>query len=129
MSFVRASFACATTPFFSGATGGGISGQFSFAQAAFYGMGGYAAAIVGAHTPLSPYWSLLLAPLVGYGAGYGLGRVASRHNLISVGRSGTKDGSSAAMATRYQHVLDSILQGVAGQVGGLLWDIPRPAGE
>jgi branched-chain amino acid transport system permease protein len=59
----------------------GISGQFSFAQAAFYGMGGYAAAIVGAHTPLSPYWSLLLAPLVGYGAGYGLGRVASRHSL------------------------------------------------
>ena len=26
------------------------------------------------------------------------------------------------MATRYQHVLDSILEGVAGQVGGLLWD-------
>jgi integrase len=30
--------------------------------------------------------------------------------------------SSAAMATRYQHVLDSILKGVAGQVGRLLWD-------
>ena len=59
----------------------GMSGQFSFAQAAFYGMGGYAAAILGAHTPLSPYWSFLLAPLVGYGAGYGLGRVASRHSL------------------------------------------------
>jgi hypothetical protein len=26
------------------------------------------------------------------------------------------------VATRYQHVLDSILKGVAGQVGGLLWD-------
>jgi len=59
----------------------GMSGQFSFAQAAFYGMGGYAAAILGAHTPLSPYWSFLLAPLVGYGAGYGLDRVASRHSL------------------------------------------------
>ena len=59
----------------------GISGQFSFAQAAFYGMGGYAAAILGAHTPLSPYWSFLLAPLAGYGAGYGLGRVAARHSL------------------------------------------------
>jgi integrase len=34
--------------------------------------------------------------------------------------------SSAAMATRYQHVLDSILKGVAGQVGGLLWDNPEP---
>jgi integrase len=33
--------------------------------------------------------------------------------------------SSAAMATRYQHVLDSILKGVAGQVGGLLWDAPE----
>ena len=33
--------------------------------------------------------------------------------------------SSAAMATRYQHVLDSILMGVAGQVGGLLWDDPE----
>jgi integrase len=31
--------------------------------------------------------------------------------------------SSAAMATRYLHVLDSILRGVAGQVGGLLWDL------
>ena len=35
--------------------------------------------------------------------------------------------SSAAMATRYQHVLDSILKGVAGQVGGLLWDAPESA--
>ncbi len=30
--------------------------------------------------------------------------------------------STAASATRYQHVLDSILKGVAGQIGGLLWD-------
>jgi hypothetical protein len=30
--------------------------------------------------------------------------------------------SSAAMAARYQHVLDSIRKGVADQVGGLLWD-------
>jgi hypothetical protein len=29
------------------------------------------------------------------------------------------------MATRYLHVLDSILKGVAGQVGGLLWDAPE----
>ncbi len=33
--------------------------------------------------------------------------------------------SSAAMATRYQRVLDSILKGEAGQVGGLLWDDPE----
>src|ERR1700735_2439865 len=29
--------------------------------------------------------------------------------------------SSATMATRYQHILDSIRKGVADQVGGLLW--------
>jgi hypothetical protein len=33
--------------------------------------------------------------------------------------------STAASATRYQHVFDSILKGVAGQVGGLLWDVPE----
>src|ERR1700726_2554790 len=38
----------------------GIGGQFSFAQGAFFGRGGSAAAILGAHTPPSPYWSLLL---------------------------------------------------------------------
>ena len=30
----------------------GVSGQFSFAQAALYGVGGYSAAIIGTHTPL-----------------------------------------------------------------------------
>ena len=33
--------------------------------------------------------------------------------------------SSAEMAARYQHVLDSIRKGVADQVGGLLWDVPE----
>jgi integrase len=32
--------------------------------------------------------------------------------------------SSAEMAARYQHVLDSIRKGVADQVGGLLWGAP-----
>jgi integrase len=32
--------------------------------------------------------------------------------------------SSAEMAARYQHVLDSIRKGVADQVGGLLWEAP-----
>ena len=31
----------------------GVSGQFSFAQAGLFGIGGYAAAILGSHTPLS----------------------------------------------------------------------------
>jgi branched-chain amino acid transport system permease protein len=59
----------------------GIGGMFSFGQAAFYGIGGYVAAILGAHTPLSPYWALILALLVGYAAGYGLGRLASGHSI------------------------------------------------
>jgi branched-chain amino acid transport system permease protein len=59
----------------------GISGQFSFAQAALFGMGGYTAAILGAHTMLPIYVAFILAPLVGYGAGYGLGRVASGHSV------------------------------------------------
>jgi integrase len=33
--------------------------------------------------------------------------------------------SSAAMAARYQHVLDTIRKGVADQVGGLLWDASK----
>jgi integrase len=35
--------------------------------------------------------------------------------------------SSAEMAARYQHVLDSIRKGVADQVGGLLWGSPADA--
>ena len=53
----------------------GASGQFSFAQAALFGLGGYSAAMLATHTPLPIYAGLLLAPLVGYGAGYGLGRM------------------------------------------------------
>src|SRR5216684_4014083 len=59
----------------------GVSGQFSFAQAALFGIGGYGAAIVGAHTPLSVYWGLPLALLTGFAAGYGLGRIAGGHSL------------------------------------------------
>ncbi|MBX9943987.1 MAG: branched-chain amino acid ABC transporter permease [Reyranella sp.] len=59
----------------------GVSGQFSFAQAALYGIGGYTAAILGSQTPLSLYWALALAPLAGYAAGYGLGRIAGGHSL------------------------------------------------
>lgn len=35
--------------------------------------------------------------------------------------------SSAAMAKRYQHVIDSIRLDVAQQIGGLLWDTEKPA--
>src|SRR5215475_13854170 len=44
----------------------GVSGQFSFAQAGLFGIGGYAAATIGAHTALSVYWGLPLSLLLGY---------------------------------------------------------------
>ncbi len=59
----------------------GVSGQFSFAQAALFGMGAYSAALIVNHTALPVYAGLLIAPLVGYTAGYGLGRVAGRHDI------------------------------------------------
>jgi branched-chain amino acid transport system permease protein len=59
----------------------GVSGQFSFAQAALYGMGGYTAAILANHTAIPAGWGLALAPLVGGAAGYGLGRVAGGHGI------------------------------------------------
>ena len=37
--------------------------------------------------------------------------------------------SSAAMATRYQHVLDCIRKDVAKQVGGLLWKTKLVRGD
>ena len=59
----------------------GVSGQFSFAQAALFGVGGYSAAMIGTHTPLSVYWGLPAALLMGYAAGWSLGRVAGGHSL------------------------------------------------
>lgn len=59
----------------------GVSGQFSLAQAALFGIGGYGAAILAAHTPLSPYAGLALAPLLGFAAGYGIGRISGSHSL------------------------------------------------
>jgi branched-chain amino acid transport system permease protein len=59
----------------------GVSGQFSFGQAALFGVGGYGAAMVASHTTLSVYWGLPTALLAGYAAGWTLGRVAGRHSL------------------------------------------------
>src|SRR4029079_19502735 len=50
----------------------GVSGQFSFAQAAVFGTGGYSAAIVANHTPLAVYWGMPAALLMGFGAGWWL---------------------------------------------------------
>jgi branched-chain amino acid transport system permease protein len=102
----------------------GISGQFSFAQAAFYGIGGYAAAIAGAHMPISPYCSLLLAPLLGYGAGYGLGRIASGHSIW------TQALVSYALVIAFPQLLRwRPIERWTGGVQGLYLDpLPAPSG-
>jgi branched-chain amino acid transport system permease protein len=97
----------------------GVSGQFSFAQAALYGMGAYSAALLASHTGLSPYWSLVVAPLVGYGAGYGLGRIASGHSIW------TQALVSYSLAIAFPQLLRwRVVESWTGGVQGLYVDAP-----
>ena len=99
----------------------GVSGQFSFAQAGFFGIGGYSAAILAAHTPFSVYWALLLAPLAGYAAGYGLGRIAAGHSLW------TQALVSYAFAIAFPQLLRwRWIESWTGGVQGLYLDFPAP---
>jgi branched-chain amino acid transport system permease protein len=99
----------------------GVSGQFSFAQAALFGLGGYAAAIIGTHTPLSVYWGLPCALAVGYGAGWGLGRVAGGHSLW------TQALVTYAFATAFPQLLRwRVIEQWTGGVSGLYLDFPTP---
>ena len=101
----------------------GVSGQFSFAQAALFGIGGYAAAILGAHTQLSLYWALVLAPLAGYAAGYGLGRIAGGHSLW------TQALVSYAFAIAFPQLLRwRVIEQWTGGVQGIYLDFPPPPG-
>lgn len=102
----------------------GVSGQFSFAQAGLYGMGAYSAAILANHTSLSLYWALVVAPIVGYAAGYGLGRVAGGHSLW------TQALMSYALAIAFPQLLRwRPIEGWTGGVQGLYLDLPEaPAG-
>jgi branched-chain amino acid transport system permease protein len=99
----------------------GVSGQFSFAQAALFGIGGYAAAIVANHTPLSVYWGLPVALLAGYAAGYGLGRISGGHSLW------TQALVSYAFAIAFPQLLRwRLIEGFTGGVQGLYLDFPTP---
>ena len=99
----------------------GVSGQFSFAQAALFGLGGYAAAIIGTHTPLSIYWGLPCALIVGYGAGWGLGRVAGGHSLW------TQALVTYAFAIAFPQLLRwRVIEQWTGGVSGLYLDFPTP---
>jgi branched-chain amino acid transport system permease protein len=100
-----------------------VSGQFSFAQAALFGIGGYSAAVVGAHTPLSVYWGLPLALLTGFGAGWGLGRIAGGHSLW------TQALVTYAFAIAFPQLLRwRLIETWTGGVGGLYLDFPAPPG-
>lgn len=97
----------------------GVSGQFSFAQAALYGMGGYAAAIAAAQLGGPGYAGLLLAPFIGYAAGYGLGRVASGHSIW------TQALVSYALAIAFPQFLRwPPIEYITGGVRGLYLDSP-----
>jgi branched-chain amino acid transport system permease protein len=102
----------------------GVSGQFSFAQAGLFGIGGYAAAMIGAHTPLSVYWGLPLALLLGYAAGWGLGRIAGGHSLW------TQALVSYAFAIAFPQLLRwRLIERWTGGVQGLYLDFPTPLFE
>ena len=101
----------------------GVSGQFSFAQAALFGVGGYSAAIIGAHTPFSVYWGLPAALLMGYAAGWGLGRIAGGHSLW------TQALVTYAFAIAFPQLLRwRLIEHWTGGVQGLYVDFPTPPG-
>ena len=102
----------------------GVSGQFSFAQAALYGMGAYTAAVLANHTALPVYSALAIAPVVGYAAGYGLGRIAGGHSLW------TQALMSYSLAIAFPQLLRwRLIERWTGGVQGLYVDLPEaPAG-
>ena len=100
---------------------GGVSGQFSLAQAALFGLGGYGAAMLASHTPLSPYAGLALAPLLGFAAGYGIGRVAGSHTLW------TQALVTYAVVIAFPQLLRwRPIEHWTGGVQGLYLDFPMP---
>lgn len=97
----------------------GVSGQFSFAQSALFGMGAYSAALVVNHTALPVYTALLVAPLVGYVAGYGLGWLAGRHDIWTQALIGY------ALAIAFPQLLRwPPIAAWTGGVSGLYLDLP-----
>lgn len=55
----------------------GIAGQISFGHAAFYGIGGYVAALVATRAGFPVYWALPLAAAICFAAGYLFGRATA----------------------------------------------------
>jgi branched-chain amino acid transport system permease protein len=99
----------------------GVAGQFSFAQAALFGIGGYGAALIAAHTALPVYAGLPLALVLGFAAGWGLGRVAGGHSLW------TQALVTYAFAIAFPQLLRwRLIEQWTGGVQGLYLDFPDP---
>lgn len=101
----------------------GVSGQFTFAQAAFFGIGGYSAAMVATHMALPAPCALLLAPLVGYAAGYGLGRLAAGHDIWTQALIGYALAVAVPQLLRWR-----LIERWTGGVQGLYLDLPSAPG-
>jgi len=98
----------------------GVAGQFSFAQAALFGIGGYGAALVANHA-MPVYFGLPLAVLLGFAAGWGLGRIAGGHSLW------TQALVTYACAIAFPQLLRwRPIEGWTGGVQGLYLDFPAP---
>lgn len=57
---------------------GGYAGQVSFGHAAFFGLGAYSAGILTLHYSLSPWWGILLGPVVAAVAALPIGVICFR---------------------------------------------------
>jgi branched-chain amino acid transport system permease protein len=71
------------------------------------------------HTALPVYAALLVAPLVGYAAGYGLGRVAGRHDIWTQALIGYALAIAFPQLLRWQPIAPW-----TGGVSGLYLDLP-----
>lgn len=97
----------------------GISGQISVGHAAFYGVGGYTAAILSTTAGLPVYWALPAAAMLCFALGYGFGRIAARLGLWYVAL------ATFGLAIAFPHWLKSrYIASLTGGVQGLYLDLP-----
>lgn len=76
--------------------------------------------MLGSHTPLPLHCALLLAPLMGYGAGYGLGRIAGGHSLWTQALVSYAFAIAFPQLLRYRQI-----EHWTGGVSGLYLDFPE----
>jgi branched-chain amino acid transport system permease protein len=99
----------------------GVAGQFSFGQAALFGIGGYAAALIANHTGLPVLLGLPAAIALGFAAGYGVGRVTAGHSLWTQALVTYAFAIAFPQLLRWRPIADW-----TGGVQGLYLDFPAP---